>query len=681
MKASEIKFEEFLNKKKTNFIIPVYQRNYDWKYAQCMEFIKDIESLALRNKETHFLGTIVYIKNNDIEAIESGITEYIIIDGQQRITTSMLFLKALYDLSEDEDDKEEIYDDYLTIKRSNKLKLKPIKDDNEIFVKLLNNENIDENETSKIYKNYIFFIKYLKNSVISIEKYFKTLRRLWIVYIELDREKDDPQLIFESINSTGLSLSEADLIRNFILMDKGYKEQNYLFEEYWLKIEKLLSSERISSFIRDYLTMKENNIPKQNEVYIAFKSYVSKIDNNAEYLLKDLLYYANIYSKFLYLDYKNKYIKQVIKELRDLKVTVAFPCLLNIFNDLDKCVIDDEILIKSILLIRNYVFRRLVCEYNTNVLNKVFMTLHKELVAIENYKQNYYECLASILIDKRGKAIFPRNNEFKQYFISKNIYKFQNKKYLLYALESFENKELVPFSDLSIEHIMPQKLTTRWEIELGNKSKEDHEKYLHTIGNLTLTGYNSNLSNKIFLDKKEIIKTSGIKLNKYFENIYNWNKEEIEKRAKFLYDNIAIKIWKFPNIDESLFIKSEQQDYYTLNDSFDNKGTKPKKIKIDNEILIIKNRSWIECFTKFCNYLYIYDEKLFESFTYDDDFKGKKQRIITKNPELCRKPKKLDDNVEIYIERNLSASDILKYIKLISERYGLEDEDVIFYIN
>jgi len=680
MKASEIKFEEFLNKKKTNFIIPVYQRNYDWKDIQCMEFMKDIESLAKREKETHFLGTIVYIKNNDMEAIESGVTEYVIIDGQQRITTSMLFLKALHDLSEDEDDKEEIYDDYLTIKRSNRLKLKPIKDDNEIFIKLLNNEVIDENESSKIYKNYSFFIKYLQNSSISIEKYFKSLRRLWIVYIELDREKDDPQLIFESINSTGLSLSEADLIRNFILMDKEYKEQNYLFEEYWLKIEKLLGSEKISSFIRDYLTMKENNIPKQNEVYVSFKKYVSKIDTDAENLLKDLLYYATIYSKLLYLNYENIYIKNIIKELRDLKVTVAYPYLLHLFNDLNKNIIDNEILIKSIRMIRNYVFRRLVCEYNTNVLNKIFMSLYRELINIENYKENYYECLASILMDKRGKAMFPRNEEFKQYFISKNMYKFQNIKYLLYSLESFENKELVPYSDLTIEHIMPQMLTTKWEIELGNNSKEDHEKYLHTIGNLTLTGYNSNLSNKSFSDKKEIIKTSGVKLNKYFENVYNWDKEEIEKRAKNLYENTAVKIWKFPNIDESLFIKKEQQDYYTLDDDFDNKGTKPKRIKIDNDELIIKNRSWIECFVKFCNYLYIYDKELFESFVYDDDFQGKTQRIITNNPDLCRRAKKLDDNIDIYIESNLSASAILKYMKLISEKYALEGDDVIFYI-
>jgi len=681
MKASEIKFEEFLNKKKTNFIIPVYQRNYDWRDIQCQEFIKDIESLVNRERETHFLGTIVYIKNNDIDAIEKGISEYIIIDGQQRITTSMLFLKALYDLSDDEDDKEEIYDDYLTIKRSNKLKLKPIKDDNEVFVKLLKNEDIDENEKSRIYQNYKFFIKHLQNSTISTEKYFKTFRRLWIVYIELDREKDDPQLIFESINSTGLSLSEADLIRNFILMDKDYTEQHYLFDEYWSKIEKLLKSENISLFIRDYLTMKEGNIPKQNEVYKSFKKYLLKHKISSEELLKNLLYNAEIYSKFLFLDYKNRKINQLVKELKDLKVTVAFPYLLSLFGDKLENIIDDEILEKCLELIKNYIFRRLICEYSTNTLNKVFMSLQKELLLIENYRENYYQSLATVLIHKKGTAILPKDEEFRNYFITKDMYSFKNKNYLLYSLESFENKELIPFADLTIEHIMPQKLTTKWEIELGDKANEVHEKYLHNIGNLTLSGYNSELSNKSFKEKKEIINTSGIKLNRYFNETEFWNKEEIQKRATNLYETLASKIWKYPKIDKKLLSKTKIQASYTLNDSFSVTGTKPKKIVINKEVLSIKKRSWIECFTAFNNYLYDSDSQKFENFTNDDDFKGRTQRIITKNKELCRKPIRLNDTSDIYIEGNLSANAILKYIKLIAEKYGLEDDDVVFYVS
>lgn len=683
MNASEIRFEEFLSQPKTNFLIPVYQRNYDWQDAQCNEFIKDIEILAKKEKDNHFLGSVVYIKGDDITSIEQGLKEYIVIDGQQRITTTMLFLKVIYDLSEDKWEKEEIFEHFLInkIRGENRLKLKPIKNDNEIFEKLLNNREIDKHENSRILANYNLFKSHIGDSDISLSKYFQAFRRVWIVYIELDREKDDPQLIFESINSTGLSLSQADLIRNFILMGKEYKEQNYLFEEYWSKIEKLLSSKKISSFIRDYLTMKESKIPKESEVYIDFKKYLYTLNNTTEDLLKDLLYYANIYSKFFYLGYENKEINKTIKEFQDLKVTVAFPYLLNLFSDLNQNIIDENILIKCIKLIRDYLFRRLVCEYNTNALNKVFQSLHKDLLSIDNYKENYYEYLATILIEKRGTAMFPRDEEFHQYFISKDMYKFKNKNYLLYSLESFENKELVPFSDLTIEHIMPQKLTTKWEIELGNKSKEVYDRYLHNIGNLTLSAYNSNLSNKSFNDKREIIKTSGLKLNKYFETIDNWDKDEIEKRANFLYENIALKIWKFPTISESIIIKSEIQEFYTLNDSANVTGTKPKKIKIYNEILVIKKRSWIESFTKFCNYLYKYDTKLFESFIFDDDFKGRERRVITNQSQLCRKPIKLSSNVDIYIESNLSATAILKYMRLIAEKYDLEDDDVIFYVS
>ncbi|MGM0519609.1 MAG: DUF262 domain-containing protein [Campylobacterota bacterium] len=678
MKASEIKLEEFLSQPKTNFIIPVYQRNYDWKKEQCNDFITDVEALVKRERETHFLGTIVYIKGDDLESIESGLKEYIIIDGQQRITTTMLFLKAIYDLSDDIDDKEEIRDDFLIIKRSNKLKLKPIKDDNFIFEKLLNNEIIDENNTSRIYKNYQYFKEYLIRSTIDIEKYFKTFRRIWVVYIELDRTKDDPQLIFESINSTGLSLSEADLIRNFILMDKKHDEQNYLFEEYWSKIEKLLLSENISAYIRDYLTMKENKIPNQKDVYNSFKNYVSSSNLNSEELLTDLLYHAKNYSRFLFLNFEIKEIEQLLKEIKDLKVTVSYPFLLRIFEDFDKGIISSEILVNCIQLIRNYIFRRLICEYNTNALNKIFMILYKELTEVENFTENYYECLASVLLDKRSSGMYPRDEEFKDYFTTKDIYKFKNKNYLLYKLECFENKEVVPMADLTIEHIMPQTLTAKWNVELGDKFSQVHEQLLHNIGNLTFSGYNANLSNKSFSEKKVILKESNVGLNKYFNEIKYWTKEEIEKRADYLFEKIALNIWKFPGIDENKFINKDEQEYYNLNESFDVTGKKIKKINILGDNIAVS--SWIQCFAEFSNTMYNIDNSVFSQLAYDDDFKGREKRIISDNIDELRKPHKFNDNVHIYIESNLSANSILNYIKILAEKYELYGDDVVFYI-
>lgn len=678
MKASEIKFEEFLSQPKTNFIVPVYQRNYDWRSEQCSDYVKDIETLVNRERETHFLGTIVYIKGDDLESIESGLKEYIIIDGQQRITTTMLFLKAIYDSIDDLDYKEEIKEDFLTIKRSNKLKLKPIKDDNNIFEKLINGEDIDENENSRIYQNYNFFKEYLLNSSISAEKYFKTFRRLWIVYIELDRTKDDPQLIFESINSTGLSLSEADLIRNFILMDKSYDEQNYLFEEYWSKIEKLLLSENISSYIRDYLTMKENKIPNQKDVYNSFKKYVFSENLKAEELLEDILYHAKNYSKFIFLNCGNKNIEQLLKEIKDLKVTVSYPFLLKLFEDFDKNNISNEELIRCLELLRDYVFRRLVCEYNTNALNKIFMTLYKELTLLDKYKENYFECMASVLLDKRSSGMYPRDDEFREYFIKKDIYKFKNKNYLLYKLESFNNKEVVPMADLTIEHIMPQTLTPKWNVELGDKVAQIHEQYLHNIGNLTFSGYNSNLSNKSFNEKKVILKNSNVGLNKYFDDVHHWTKDEIVKRANYLFESIALNIWKFPSINENKFISKEEQKYYNLNESFDVTGKKVKKINIFAYSIVVN--SWIQCFSEFSNAVYELDSAIFKQFVYDKDFKGREKRIISDNIYELRKPKKFNENVNIYIESNLSANSILNYIKIIAEKYELDSDDVIFYI-
>lgn len=309
------------------------------------------------------------------------------------------------------------------------------------------------------------------------------------------------------------------------------------------------------------------------------------------------------------------------------------------------------------------------------------MGLHKELLASENYRENYYEALATLLIMKKGTAKYPTDEEFQYYFTNKDIYKFKNKNYFLYSLESFQNKELVPFADLTIEHIMPQTLTTKWNIELGDKSKEVHEKYLHNIGNLTLSAYNSELSNKSFKEKKELLQTSGIQLNKYFQNINHWNKEEIEKRAKFLYENVAIKIWKYPKIDRKLLKKEESKDFFTLADNFDITGTKPKKIEIEDKLIVLKKRSWIECFMEFNNYLYRKDALLFETFLSDDDFQGRETRIIANKEDLCRKARKLNDLSNIYIESNLSATSIVKYIKLIAEKYELVSDNVLLYLH
>jgi len=669
MKASEKRLEDFLSERNVNFIIPVYQRNYDWKKEQCLKFIEDLELLAKRERDNHFLGSIVYTKGSDIDVIERGLKEYIIIDGQQRITTAIIFLKVLFDLLKDEWTKEEIYENYFInkFKSGNRLKLKPIKDDNEIFEKLLDNKIIEGN---KIVDNYLFFKNYLENSNINIEYFYKAFKKMWIVYIELEREKDDPQLIFESINSTGLSLSQADLIRNFILMNKTAEEQNYLFENYWAEIEKTLNN-NISEFIRDYLTMKENSIPNKKNVYEEFKKFYQKNLLDTEELLKELLYFAKIYHYFLFFDFANVEVNQILRDISiQLNTKVVFPFFLSLFDEYIKNNIGLEILIKSLNLIKTYIFRRLVCEYSSNALNKIFMVLFKDISKIINFREKFYDSLVITLLNKKGQGIFPRDEEFKISLITKNIYKFKQSKYLLYSLESYNNKEIVPETELSIEHIMPQKLTPQWNLMLGDKYKDIHETYLHNIGNLTLTAYNSNLSNKSFYEKQKILLDSNLKLNKYFSNIKKWDKEEIEKRALYLFE-IVKNIFPMPEFKE-VFI---EDDYYNLDDFFEVTARKVKKIEFQNEIIRVS--SWIDAFVKISTKFYEIDENIFKSFINDTDFFGKKRKIISYNPDILRRDRKIKD---VYIEANLSANAILNYIKLMAEKYDLRGDDIIFYL-
>ncbi len=676
MKASEIQFNELLSQTKVSFIIPVYQRNYDWIKSQCKEFLKDIESLMHRERDNHFLGSIVYIKGDNIEAIESGRKEYIIIDGQQRITTSILFLKAIHTLSQDEWIKEEIYNHFLTNKNKGeyKLKLQLVKKDNEKLKKIIFEEPLLAIEpASKILENYHFFIEELKKSKFNIDDFLNAFKRIGIVYIELDREKDNPQLIFESINSTGLSLSEADLIRNFILMDKEHEEQKYLFENYWFKIETSLTNENISSFMRDYLIMKTTNLPNKSKVYVAFKDYLFKSKQTSEELLKDLLYYAEIYSNFLNLNYKNKEITLIIQDIKDLKKTVSYPYFLHLFNDYKQNIITDLILIKCLKLIRNYIFRRLICEYNNNIFTRLFANLHKELILIDNYNNNYYENLANILIDKRGGKIFPDNKIFKEYFLTKDIYNFTHKYYLLYTLESFKNQEVVPFDSLEIEHIMPQKLTSEWKNELGENSSKIYDNYLHTIGNLTLTGYNQKLSNSSFKDKQAILKISGIKLNSYFDNIKSWNEQSIKERAEDIFNTLALKIWDFPKIDRNLLNK---QTYFDLSQNIDVTGNKIKKITILEDDLIVN--SWVESYEEVCKYFYKIDQNIFLSFLEDDNFMTRDKKMIDSNNLSMRKPREINHN--LYIESNLNSKTILSHIKYIANKFNYKNNDITFYI-
>jgi len=588
-----------------------------------------------------------------------------------------LFLKAFYDVLDDEEMKANIKEKYLINKwldEQNKIKLKPIKKDDETFIKLFKNDLDTIDRNSNIYKNYNFF----KEQLLNIENKKELLRgfkKLFIVHIALNRRDDNPQLIFESINSTGVSLSQADLIRNFLLMDKEPNEQARLFENYWFKIEENLYFENISDFIRDYLIIKQNKIPNKAEVYEAFKKFVFEKNFETKELLEELYSYSKIYKTFL--NPKDEIWAKNLQNLNTLKVSVVYPFLLVLVDLYNKNKIDKENLLKSLNIIESFIVRRMICNQATNILNKVFAGLYNELSTIENYEEkNIAKYINAVLVSKKGSAIFPNDEMFKASFTSRDMYNIKNKLFFLWSLENKDNKEKVDISNLSVEHYMPQTLTSAWRVYLGNNFQTIHKLFVHNIGNLSLTADNSQLSNKSFEDKKQILKEqSKLKLNRFFINSSSWREEEIKQRANLLFDE-AKELWKYEDNSSDILLNSEEKEYYTLEDDIDITGKKPIAFELYGNKYSVK--SWKEVFVKTLEILAQKDFDTIKKFTKDSDFQGRERRIISNLSSDIRQAQKIRD--DIFVEINLSANSILANIKLVCEKFALENDEFLYFV-
>ncbi|MDU1004437.1 MAG: DUF262 domain-containing protein [Clostridium butyricum] len=671
MEAQKINMLELIDGKRV-FSIPVYQRNYDWKISNCKRLFNDIEKIAKDDKrDSHFLGTIVYVDGKKT----ANFREFIVIDGQQRLTSVMLLLKALETSSEDEGLKEDIHERYLINKRGPedlKIKLKPIKSDSVVYEMILNNEEV-QNTESNIYLNYNYYLDLIKESGLTPEEIFNGVEKLEIVYIALDGEKENPQLIFESLNSTGLDLTQADLIRNYLLMGQSYSVQEELYRKYWTSIEKLLPDALISDFVRDYITLKTTVIPNKDKVYESFKNYYESLENyTAEGLLEELLTFAKYYSWFRYYNSPYEGLNNKLEELGRLKSTVVYPFLLNLFED---CFIYNTFKINELEdvlnLIISYVLRRMVCEIPTNALNKVFCYLSRDIDKMDNDDKSILEKVTISLLRLKGKGIFPNNNMLKEYILTKDFYNFKQCKYFLYKIESYGCKENIDENDLTIEHIMPQKLTTIWRVDLGKKYAEIHGKYLHRIGNLTLSGYNSELSNKSFTEKKQILTESNLKLNRDLIKYCSWSQNEIEDRALELF-NRCIEIWNYPEGDYQICLEENTTKYeFDIMEEVNVTGREVYQLIILGMEYSIG--SWREFFKTICTKMYEYDSQIFTSLVKHKDFKGRVKRIIDVTDENMIKPIKVSES--IYIEQNLSANDALNYSKLVVEKFeGMENE-------
>ncbi len=565
MKADAIKLLDFIGKsQEKQFVIPIYQRVYSWEKEQCKQLWDDIVKTGGNDQMNgHFIGSIVFVQDG---IYTTSHNELLIIDGQQRLTTITLLLTALRDHLNDEDEflekfsRQKIQNRYLINsdeKGDKKFKLILSDSDKDTLLYLIDKDRRKPSEpSSKIMENFKLFEEWVSNTN-KLETIFKGLDKLMVVEISLERGKDNPQLIFESMNSTGKDLTQTDLIRNYILMGLEPEKQKIFYKKYWRAMEEDFKQNEtlFNQFVRHYLTIKTKT-PNINKVYEAFKRYQQERGIETEALLQDLQKYCGYFCRIVFKkedDNKelnkeddNKELNKALSFLVDLEMDVIYPLLLELYSDYSDRVLSRDDFKHSIDLIESYICRRAVCGLGTNSLNKVFPSFTKHI-----QKDEYFESLKAHFGYLTEKQRFPNNDEFKKLFITIDFYHFQKREYFFERLENFNTKEPVNTQECTIEHIMPQTLTEEWERDLGENFQAIHDKYLHTIGNLTLTGYNQEYSNKSFQEKRDMekgFKQSPLKLNQSLKDLESFGEKEIEKRANDLAD-WALKIWTYPKLD------------------------------------------------------------------------------------------------------------------------------------
>ena len=453
-------------------------------------------------------------------------------------------------------------------------KLMLTQSDTDTFIRLIENRELLQQSSRRLVDNYQFFEKKLQEDGIDPGVLYRGVAKLIVVDVSLDRNYDNPQLIFESLNSTGLDLTQADLIRNYILMGIEPEIQNELYTNHWFPMEQSFGhteyAEQFDRFMRDYLTLKSPSgvIPKIEEVYINFKKFAQGAKLNIKDIVADVQYYSRFWVRIAFSkNEEDAEVRNIFRDINTLRVDVAYPFMLEVYNDYQNKQLTRDEFIEILQTIRNYVFRRAICGIPTNSLNKTFATLSRGID-----KTNYLESVKAIFLLKTSNTRFPRDEEFIQEFVIKDIYNFRNRNYLLRILENYGRKEIVDIESYTIEHVMPQneELSSEWQAELGPDWKDVQSKWLHTIGNLTLTGYNPELSDRPFKEKQNMtggFKDSPIRLNHSLAKLEHWNETEIQQRAHELAE-LAIKTWPVPQIPPEVLnrysapsVKEEAQTY------------------------------------------------------------------------------------------------------------------------
>jgi uncharacterized protein with ParB-like and HNH nuclease domain/predicted transport protein len=556
------------------YLIPLYQRTYNWGYEQCARLWNDIINLHTTKREGHFIGSIVRID----EEAPAGFTLAMIIDGQQRLTTLTLLLLALRDYAASNPEcgvnPNKITNTLLVNQYESgdqKYKLILTQSDKEMLIAKLENKPTPMEKKSRVLENYDFFFQQIRKREIAPEDLYDAIGKLQIVDIVLDRQCDDPQAIFESLNSTGMDLSDSDLIRNYLLMGLDPDSQANVYNNIWRPTELLFDyehqSQLLDDFFRNYLTMKLGRIPRKKEVFKEFRAYHSRSKINIVELCKDILVFAQYYSDMHFVRSTDAKLKALYGEMKAIRMEVAYPFLLKAHSDFAKDVITIEELREIIQLCISYVLRRAVCDIPTNSLNKTFATMKNDV-----REHDYVVSVKAFFILLETYKVFPTDDQFIETFISRDVYNMNRCRYILGSLENWDNKSVVSVENLTVEHIIPQNkhLSNEWKDELGSDWKDIQKKYLHTIGNLTLTAYNSEMSDASFRQKMNMnggFKESALRLNKYVVAQSRWGEEQVVERAESLGE-IAKKKWPYPVLSEEELAPYQQtkepQNQYTL---------------------------------------------------------------------------------------------------------------------
>ncbi|GAA9745789.1 DUF262 and DUF1524 domain-containing protein [Helicobacter pylori] len=510
---------------KNQLVIPIYQRLYSWGKEQCKQLWDDIIKIGGNDKmDGHFIGSILYV----LDRITYSNNTLLIVDGQQRLTTITLLLIALRNHLSDEVKRKEIEDHYLINSDKDgdkKFRLILSESDKDTLLSLIDKDRRKPSEpSSKIVENFKLFEEWVSNTD-KLETIFKGLEKLMIVGIALEKGKDDPQLIFESMNSKGMELTQTDLIRNYIVMETEIEKQEGFYNKYWRAMEEEFkqNKEWFDRFVRHYLTIKTREIPNINKVYVALKDYRQKEGIGIEDLLKDLQKYCGYFCQIVFKKEADKDLNKALGFLVDLEMDVIYPLLLELYSDYSDGVLSKDDFRRSIALIESYICRRAVCSIPSSGLNKFFASFARYI-----QKDEYFKSLEAHFLLLKNNQRFPENDEFKEEFMRKNFYKFELNTYFFNRMENFDRKERVYTHEYTTEHIMPQTLEDEWKRDLGENFQEIHDKYLHTIGNLTLTGYNDKYSNKSFKEKRGMeggFKDSPLRLNQGLRDLESFGEE------------------------------------------------------------------------------------------------------------------------------------------------------------